>query len=113
APEGGWTGRAMLATAGVLYAAVYSQGTQGHQLAGITADMVKKMPKERQEAVEETFHRDIHDGIGFVSHITFGVIDGNYDQKFGPEVRALVYENEDGGKTVIPARGFKGHEDIA
>jgi hypothetical protein len=64
------------------------------------------------EADEDTFDRDIHDAIEFLSHLAFLVIDGKYDEKFGPEVQAVVYEKESGKRAVIPAKGFKGHKDI-
>jgi hypothetical protein len=112
APEGGWTGGAMLSVAGMLYAAVFSQGPQAHPAAGITAAMEKVMHKEKQEAIEKTFHRDIHDGIEFLSQLTFLVIDRKYDEQCSPEVAAIVYETENGDKRAKPAKGFKGHKDI-
>jgi hypothetical protein len=111
-PGAGWTSNAMLTLAGVLYAGVFSQGPHQHQVAGVTAAMKESWPAERQEAVEETFQRDIHDGIEFLSNLAFRVIDGEYDQEWAPSVRAILYETADGQKTVIPARGFKGHKDI-
>jgi hypothetical protein len=112
-PGPGWTGNAMLALAGILYAAVFSQGSHTHQLAGITEAMRRAMPAERQEAVEDTFRRDIHDGIEFLSFVTFHLIDDEWDEHYtGPEVKAVVYETPEGKKSVRPAKGFKGHEDV-
>jgi hypothetical protein len=111
-PEGRWTGGAMLSVAGMLYAAVFSHGPQTHQVARITAAMKKAMHPEKQEAIEQTFHRDILDGIQFLSQLTFQLIHRKYDEQFGPEVVAIVYEAEDGGKRAKPAKGFKGHKDI-
>jgi hypothetical protein len=112
-PNGpGWTGNAMLTLAGILYAGVYSQGPHTYQVAGISAAAQKAMHQEKKEAVEKTLARDIHDGIKFLSNLMFQVIEHDYDERYGPEVQALVYEKEDGHKAVIPAKGFKGHKDI-
>jgi hypothetical protein len=111
-PDGGWTGKGMLATAGILYAGVFSQGPHTHQAAGITAAMHKAQHAEKREAVEDTFRRDLADGIEFLSHLAFRVLDGEFDDQFGPEVQAIVYEQADGQKTVLPAKGFVGHKDL-
>jgi hypothetical protein len=112
-PGPGWTGNAMLTLAGILYAAVFSQGPHQHQLAGISQAQREAMPGERREAVEETFHRDVHDGIEFLSFVTFHLIGGEWEQRYsGPEVKAVVAETADGKKTVKPAKGFKGHKDL-
>src|SRR2546426_84278 len=37
---------------------------------------------ERREAAQETFTRDIHDGIEFISNITFAVLDAKYEDSF-------------------------------
>jgi hypothetical protein len=107
----GWTGRAMLTLAGVLYATLYCQGPHAHQLTGVDEAKTRAM-LPGQEADEDTFDRDIHDGIEFISHLTFQVLDGKYDEQFGPEIEAVVYEKESGKRAVIPAKGFKGHKDI-
>jgi hypothetical protein len=111
-PEGtGWTGRAMLTLAGVLYAAVHSQGPHAHQLTGMD-EAKRRALLAGHEADEGTFARDIHDGIEFISHLTFQVLGGKYDEQFGPEIEAVVYEKASGKRAVIPAKGFKGHKDI-
>jgi hypothetical protein len=109
--EAGWTGRAMLALAGVLHAAVYSRGPHAHQLTG-PAEAKRKALLLGQEAGEDTFGRDVHDGIEFLSHLASQVIGGTYDEQFRPEVEAVVYEKASGKRGVIPAKGFKGHKDI-
>jgi hypothetical protein len=111
-PEGtGWTGRGMLTLAGVLYAAIFSQGPHTHQVAGIDEATRRKWPAEKQEAVEATLRRDIHDGIEFLGMLAFKVADGEYDSDFAPEAAAIIYEKEDGGTAVIPAKGFKAYPD--
>ena len=107
----GWTGRAMLTLAGLLYATVYSRGPHAHQLTGIDEAKARAM-LSGHKADEDTFDRDIHDGIEFISHLTFQVLDGKYDEQFGPEIEAVVYEKASGKRGVIPAKGFKGHKDI-
>jgi hypothetical protein len=111
-PDGtGWTGRGKLTLAGVFYAAVFSHGPHTHQVAGIDEATRRKWPEEKQEAVEATLRRDIHDGIDFLSMLAFKVADGEYDNDFAPEATAVVYEKEDGGTAVIPGKGFKGYPD--
>src|SRR5262245_39386361 len=107
-PGGRWTGNDLLTLAGILYAAVFSQGPHAHRAAGITPAMLAKMHPERQEATAETFHRDIHVGIEFLSMLTFRVIDESYDDECDPMVQAVVYEEAGGRKTVIPVKGLKG-----
>ena len=105
----GWTGRAMLTLAGLLYAALYSQGPHAHQLTGLDEAKTRAMGLE---ADEDTFGRDIHDGVEFLSRLTSQVVDGKYDEQFGPEIEAVVYEKASGKRGVIPAKGFKGHKDL-
>jgi hypothetical protein len=108
-PKGGqWTGNHMLTLAGILYAAVYSQGPHSHQIAGIDAALLE-MHAEKQEAVGDTLSRDIHDGIEFLSMLTFKVMDDEYDAEFEPEMTAVVHETEDGEKKVRPHEGWKKH----
>ena len=54
-------------------------------------------------------------GFSLLSHgppETFAWFDNKYDEKFGPEIEAVVYEKASGKRAVIPAKGFKGHKDI-
>jgi hypothetical protein len=94
-PPDQWTGNNMLTVAGILYAAVYADRLK-----------LKKLHPERREAVEETFHQDIHSGIEFLGSLSFAVINGTYEHE--PEVKFIVYEQEDGQKVVLPLQGFKG-----
>jgi hypothetical protein len=112
APAAGWTGNDMLTLAGLLYAGVFSQGPHAYQAAGLAASAMNKLHSERREAVQEDFGRDIHDGIEFLSQLAFKVIDGKYDAQCEPELAAIVYTNGDGKKSLIPAKGFKGHKDL-
>jgi hypothetical protein len=109
--EAGWTGRGMLTLAGILYAVVFSQGPHAHQVAGIDEATRRKWPAERQEAIEDTQTRDIHNGIEYLSKLAFEVMKGEYDGSFGPEVLAILNENDDGKTEVIPGKGFKDYPD--
>lgn len=111
-PDPGWTGDHMLTLAGILYAAIFSQGPLAHRMAGIDSSVFKKMHPERREAIEESFNRDIHAGIEFVSQLALQVADGNYDQNCEAEVKAIVHE-EEGEMNAVPVKGFKGHEDLS
>src|SRR5262249_23106036 len=106
-----WTGNRMLALCGILYAGVFSQGPHGYQLKGEVAAKIKAMHPEKREAVEETFNLDLHNAIEFISHLTFKVIDNEYEQELGREIMAALYE-EEGKKKVRPVKGFKGAPDL-
>ena len=80
-----------------------------HRLTGVDEAERRAMGLEADEG---TFGRDIHGGIAFLSHLALLVLDGKYDQRFGPELEAVVYEKASGKRAVIPAKGFKGHKDI-
>jgi hypothetical protein len=85
----------MLTLAGMLYAVVFSQGPHAHQLAGITEEQRRKMPEEHREATEETLNQDIHDGIDFISMLTFKVIDGDYHEDHTPVIKGVIYREGD------------------
>ena len=108
-PKGRWTGNDMLTLAGLLYAGVFSQGPQAYQAAGVPASAFARMHAERREAVEADFHRDIHDGIEFLSDLAFKVMDDQYDAACEPDVAAVLYTDERGEKALVPVKGFKGH----
>jgi hypothetical protein len=105
-PSGQWNGNDMLTLAGMLFAAVFSQGPHRHQAAGLTEEEVKKIAFERQEATNETLEKDIQDATGFISMLTFKVIDDEYDQSYEAEVSGIVYR--DGNrKHFLPLKGVK------
>lgn len=110
-PGGKWTGNNMLTLAGMLFASVYSQGPHSYQPQGIPEEIIKKMPLERQEAIDETFTKEIHEGIEFLSTMMFHVLDGNYDKEFNKEVKAIVYSDGSSGK-ILPAKGFKNAKNM-
>jgi hypothetical protein len=54
--------------------------------------------------------RDILNGIEFIGLIAFGLLDGEYDDDYGPHVQAIVGgQSEDGKCQVQTVKGFK-HE---
>jgi hypothetical protein len=109
----GWTPDNILMLAGILYANVFSHGPMIHKARGISEEMLREMHSEKQEAVEETFRQDIHDGIEFISSLAFEVMDNKFDCEFRPDVVAVVGRDaETGEKQVRPVKGFKGHEDL-
>lgn len=108
--DAGWTQPDMLTLAGVLYAAIFSHGPVTYAAAGLPSDLMNKLPTERREAVQETLGTDIHDGIEFVSGLAFQVMDDEYEH--GDELHGIVYTKGDGGKGVMPVKGFKGHKDM-
>jgi hypothetical protein len=111
APLGGWSQNDMLALAGMLYAAVFSHGPHAQQVAGITPAMMREQHPEKRQAVEETFHTDIHDAVDFIAKLTFKVMDGEFDDDFDPQVKAGILRNPDGGKAVRFVEGYKGQDD--
>jgi hypothetical protein len=118
APADGWTGQHMLTLAGMLYAAVFSQGphalqaTSGGDRERLNKALakLKSLHPEKLEAVEEEFNEDIHDGIEFLSHLLCAVKDGEYDKGFEPEATGIVYRREKGQRTLHTVQGFRKHK---
>jgi hypothetical protein len=80
-----------------------------HRLAGVDEAERRAMGLEADEG---TFARDVHGGIEFISHLALLILDGKYDERFGPGIEAVVYEKASGKRAVIPAKGLQGHRDI-
>jgi len=106
-PSGGWSQDGQLMVAGILHAGVSSYGPAPHPIAGLRAAQMGAMCPGRQEAVGDTFRRDILDGIEFASVLAGKVLDGGYDAQCGPAVTAAVYRQEDGSQAFVPVEGFK------
>jgi hypothetical protein len=111
--EGSWTGNNMLMLAGVLYAAVMTQGPHTRQALGPAAarlaEQIAASHPERQEAVEEAFYADLDDSVRFLAELTLKLIDGAYDTDFAPLVKGLVYRDAEGRHCVHPHEGFLNH----
>src|SRR4051812_6989716 len=95
-PPGGWTQNAELTLAGIMAAAAKSHGPQTGPFHGRNYGEFLKQPAERQEAVQDTFHRDLHAGIDVLSQLTLDLVDGTYDARFEGEVEAGVRGRPDG-----------------
>jgi hypothetical protein len=106
-PDAGWTGNHMLTLAGMLYAAVFSQGPHAFQVTKGGQNKLMTLPEEHREAVEETFKQDIHDAIEFLSNLAFQVFDGQYDELCEADVSGVVYRGGHGRKSFRPVKGFK------
>jgi hypothetical protein len=100
-----WSQFNMLSLAGTLYFAALSQGPLAYKLPG--APKMEGLHRERREAVEESFHQDIHDAIEFCGHLATMVKDGEYDEWQEPVCQALL-QRKNGRPTVTPMKGFKG-----
>jgi hypothetical protein len=106
-PDGKWSVSRMLSLAGMLHAAVVSHGPIGDKVAGITPEMRAAMDSEKREAVEDTFYTEISDAIDFHSMLTSQVMDGEFDERYEPEVKAVVFRGPDGKKVGRRLAGFK------
>lgn len=108
APEG-WTKFDMINLAGVLYAVIISQGPvkitkENNALGLMSPDAIKKLPKEYQEANEQTLQADILGSFKWVMEQTFKVLDNNYDELFDKE-HFLLVDGE--SEKIKPLEGFK------
>ena len=104
---GGWTGNEMLALAGACFFGAMSQGPQSFWLKEIP----ETLHPEHRELVEQTFDNDLHAAIEFYSHLTTQVADDQYDSAYAPQVVALVSQEGDLKKNLVPIKGIKGHPD--
>ena len=101
-PSGvGWTADDMLALAGACHSRVMSDGPP--KLSDREARAIHPVGRG---VGEETFPNDLVLAIQFYSQLTMLVGDGKYDESFDPEVRAVVFEGED-GPSVKPISGFQ------
>jgi hypothetical protein len=107
-PPDGWTGNHLLMLAGMLHAAVFSQGPHTHQVRGISAAAAKAADAETREAVEQTLFKDIRNGIEFLSQLTFQVIDDEFDDNHEPKVSAVLQQTEDAKLICYRGEGWKG-----
>ncbi len=104
-PEGGgWHGADMLALAGALYAAAYSQGPDAFRYMG---QELKHMNAEQREACLAGFGFGLHHAIEFCQHLTGLVIDGDFDAQYDPYVEAVLDVDQDGNLETQPIDGFR------
>jgi hypothetical protein len=91
-PERGWGIYDMLCLAGVCFAGVMSNGPIAYQLG---KEQYEQMPAEHREAREETFENDLTAAILFCAQLALAIQDGEYDQRYEPILKALVYMQGD------------------
>jgi hypothetical protein len=66
----------------------------------------EQLPREHREAKEETLVADLHLAISFYAMLTEMVNDGEFDKRYEPHVRALIYE-DDTGRHLRVYEGFR------
>ena len=96
-----WTLDDMLALAGVCHF-----GAMSHGPVRLSDRDLSQMHPERREAGDETFLADLLSAVAFYSELTMQVKDRRYDEAFEPELRAIVFNGED-GPSVTPVSGFR------
>jgi hypothetical protein len=99
----GWTGNDLLALAGACFTVAMSQGPHFY-----APKALESLPKERSEAIEETFMADLRAAVQYYGQLTMQVLDGDYDQEFEPTLTAAL-RVEDGEINVSPGKGFKNY----
>jgi hypothetical protein len=92
----------ILALAGACFFMAMSQGPALQQ----AVDWSKIGSESLGEQNEDTFIQDIHNAIEYYAQLTLLVADGEYDESFDPQHRAIVML-ENGKKTVVPLEGMK------
>jgi hypothetical protein len=92
----------ILALAGACFFMAMSQGPAINQ----AVDWSKLGPVDHSNQNEDTFIQDIHNAIEYYAQLTLLVADGEYDENFDPQHRAIVMV-ENGKKTVVPIEGMR------
>ena len=104
-PEGGgWHGADMLALAGALYAAAYSQEPDAFRYVGRE---LERMNAEQREACLAGFGLGLYHVIEFCQHLTGLVADGDFDARYEPYVEASLEIDQDGRLLTRPVDGFR------
>ena len=112
-----WSRDTQLMLAGLLYAGVFCEHEQSsHEIRDISSAAATAMDSEQREAIpvndiprvtEETFRRDIRNGIEYVGNLTLNMLLDQYDDQFEPVLAAVLSDDGDGHKKVYPGKGFK------
>jgi hypothetical protein len=92
----------ILALAGACFFIAMSQGPALQQ----AVDWSKIGNVDHSDQAEDTFIQDIHNAIEYYAQLTLLVADGEYDENFDAQHRAIVMLDK-GNKTVIPLEGMK------
>ena len=93
APPTGWNSDQLLQVAGTLFFAAMSHGPP-------TKDRLENLPSGNGDTTTQSLSDDLHMAIDFYSDLTMMVCGGTYDERFEPELLAVVMR--DGAD-----RGFK------
>jgi hypothetical protein len=104
----GWSIDGALAVAGACFFLAMSHGPITYTSQGID---ISQFHSGHQEAVEETFHDDLHCAVDFYGQLKMAVNEDEFDSQYRPEVQALVAHDPNGENRVFPLRGFKGLPD--
>ena len=91
----------MLALAGACFFVVMSHGPALKK--GVDWS---KVPKEYKEAEDVRLFADIHLAIEYFGQLSMKVQDGEYDETYEPQVKAIVYTDGE-KKTLVPLKGFR------
>ena len=84
-PAEGWTANNLLMLAGASHFAAMSLGPQAYKTS-----LLKSLPKERREAVEESFFEDLAGAVEFIGDLTMKCVDGEFDERFHPSVQVII-----------------------
>jgi hypothetical protein len=106
---GEWTIDDMMALAGACHFGAMSHGPILATVMGIDTT---KLPKEYQEAHEETLFADLRAAIEFYGHLTMLVEDGQYDSEFEPCMVAAVRQTGDVQSSVTVVQGHKSQRGL-
>jgi hypothetical protein len=84
APVGGWNSDQLLQVAGALFFAAMSHGPPDIDKS------IENRPSENGDSATRNLSDDLHMAIDFYSDLTMMVCGGTYDERFEPELRAVV-----------------------
>ena len=84
APAGGWNSDQLLQVAGALFFAAMSHGPPEID------PQLENRPSENGNAVTRSLSDDLHMAIDFYSDLTMMVCGGTYDERFEPDLQAVV-----------------------
>jgi hypothetical protein len=107
APPEGWTGHHLVTAAGVLYAAVLERGPHDPQALSLPPDVLREVTSAPSGAGGGTLEAEVHAAIDFVASLAVRLLEGTYDQAWGPVVTAVAHRG-DGGPAVLPLAGQRG-----
>lgn len=97
------------ALAGACFFAMMSQGPVWKKAVAELTGKPYELPShpEHREAQEHEIYDDLHAAIEYYGQLAMMVRDGNYDEFFEPNHKALVGIDDDGGKLVRPISGVR------